>query len=261
MASANNKVRYLRASVLDVATLSVSSTTEGLPATNVQDQLIRKKYRTLGKNNEWLRFNGTLVTVDTVFIGGVNLTKNAVVRWQGNTTSNFTGCALNTLLHVATDSLGSPLTQIVHCYLTAMNYPFWRLYVSDSGNASVNLEVGRIMAGVATEPNRDMRDGFSIRTVDPSIIRETAGRQGYANVKAQYKEVTYGIGNVDEPQIDELMGIYASVGAHTSFVLLLDPVRRPHHNTIYTNFPAQISQRHHVLRQYDLSEIAFQEKR
>ena len=56
------------------------------------------------------------------------------------------------------------------------------------------------------------------------------------------------------------MGIYAEVGMHRSLVVALDPVSRPHHNTIYCQFTAPVTRTHRVLRQMNLNEITFSEK-
>lgn len=258
-----NQVRYLKGSVLDDATVSASSQTAGLPAQNVKDKLIRKVYRTTGRANEWVRFkaSGGATGINMVFVGKHSFTKNAVVLWQGNTTSNFaSGPALNITLSVVTDALGSVIPKICHFRSAVATYLHWRLYVRDSGNASTNLEIGRIAAGRYTEPTQNVREGFTMRYVDPSRRMVNAGRQGYANTRPSYQEFTYSVGWAKEDQQDQLIALYRSIGQHTAFVFALDPVDRPSHNTAYVEFMEPVSWQSNVVRQGSLQELTLQEK-
>ena len=258
-----NVVRYLRGSVLDDATISASSATAGLPAQNAQNKLIRKVYRTTGKSNEWVRFkaSGGATGINMVFVGKHSFTKNAVVLWQGNSTSNFaSGPALNITLSVVTDALGSVLPKICHFRSAVATYLHWRLYVRDSGNASTNLEVGRIAVGRYTEPTQNVREGFTMRYVDPSRRMVNAGRQGYANTRPTYQEFTYSVGWAKEDQQDQLIALYRSIGQHTAFVFSLDPEDRPSHNAAYVEFMEPVSWQSNVTRQKTLQELTLQEK-
>lgn len=258
-----NIVRYLRGSVLDDATVSASSATAGLPAGNVKDKLIRKVYRTTGKSNEWVRFkaSGGATGINTIFVGKHSFTKNAVVLWQGNSTSNFaSGPALNITLSVVTDALGSVVPKICHFRSAVATYLHWRLYVRDSGNASTNLEIGRIATGRYVEPTQNVREGFEMRYVDPSRRMVNAGRQGYANTRPTYQEFTYSVAWAKEDQQDQLIALYRSIGQHTAFVFALDPEDRPSHNTAYVEFMEPIAWQSNVVRQKTLSSLTLQEK-
>jgi len=258
-----DKVRFLLSSVLDTATVTASSETSGLPANNVKDTLIRRVYRTTGKLNEWVQFqaSGGPTTVNCLFIGKHNLTRNAILRWQGNSTSAWaSGPALSITLSVATDSRGAVVPKIGYYPATIQTHEFWRLYIEDSGNASSNLEIGRIMAGRYYEPSRNLRDGFQIRHFDPSRISMTAGRQGYANIRPRYVEFTYSVFDMDEATIGEFVGLFNEVGLRTAFVISLDPDSRPTHNTIYGQLTTNVTQQQRFLRQYNLQEVTFGEK-
>lgn len=258
-----NKVRFLIDSVLDDATIDASSATDGLPASNVQHRLIRREYHSTGKLNEYLHFeaSGGPTGVDCVFIGRHNFSKGATVLWQGNSTSNFaSGPALSTTLTVATDGQGSVVKKLAHFYSTPQTHPHWRLSVSDSGNASSTLRIGRIVAGRYIEPERNLREGFTISVVDPSSYRATAGRQGYVNERDDYLEFDYSVYNTEAPQRDELVGIYNAVGQHQAFVFALDPEDRPHHHTIYAQFKGDMRHPQTLLHQFSLSPIGLQEK-
>lgn len=259
-----NKFRYLLPAddVLDDATVYVSSATSGLPAVNVQNAHIRKTYRTTGKANEFLRFaaSGGATTMNCLFVGNTNLSKTATVYLQGNTTSNFTTVALQVQIGVATDARGAALSKLSWWSSTAHDYAFWRLYVSDTGNASSCLSFGRIMGGRYVEPARNIREGFVLRTVDPSRQRATAGRMGYSTTRRRYDELTYSMAYMDGAGEDLMRGIFNEVGKFDPFVISLDPETRPHHHTWYVQFTTDLERQHAVADQWNQQDVVFQEK-
>ena len=259
-----NKFRFLLGSVLDTATVTASSAVDGLAANNVVDPLVRKGYRTTDTDTEWIQLQVTGATqtgVNAFFIGKHNLTKDAIVKVQGNSTSTWSsGPALSTTLTVATDAQGGVIPKLAHFYSSVEHHRFWRVFLKDDGNTSSYLEVGRIAAGRYIEPDRNLRAGFNISHIDPSRISKTAGRQGYANARPQYMEMSYSLHDLDETEFDTLYGIYNTVGQHTAFVASLDPEDRPHHNTIYCQFMNPMVRQHRLMRQYSLQEVTFQEK-
>ena len=65
-----DKVRFVLTSVSDTATLTHTSEVAGLPAENIQDQLIRKVYRTSGKSSEAIVFDcGGATSFNSFFLG------------------------------------------------------------------------------------------------------------------------------------------------------------------------------------------------
>lgn len=264
-----DKVRYLLPDkgVLDSATLVVSlvasTQSAGLPSRNVQDEHIRKVYRgSSDRASEYLRYRfSAATTLNCLFVGKHNFTKNAIVLWQGNTTSNFATPALSYQIGVATDARGNVVPKLAYFWSTTpTSYTHWRLHIKDSGNATVNLEVGRIMGGRYDEPSRDIRDGFEITLHDPSRIQQTAGRQGYPNVKPKYEQITYSVGAMEEVVEDTMVAVYNEVGISTPFVLALNPETEPTKRTYYGLFTDAMQRQHRVGSFFDLESLTFQEK-
>jgi len=259
-----DKVRFLLSSVLDSGTITASTETSGLEVEHVQNTLIRRVYRSTGalsKKSEWIKFDMTSATgMDMVFIGNHSFSKTATVKWQGHATDSWASPSLDTTLTVATDTQGSEVTKLGHFYSSVESYRWWRLLVEDIGNASSSIDVGRIMAGRYIEPTRNMRDGFSLRRRDPSRVQSSDGRQGYPTTRDKYYEISYSVYNTEEPQSDQIEGIFNSVGRWKPFVIAIDPESRPHHHTCYTQFGSDIDQSQVVLKQFSLAPIRFDEK-
>ena len=255
----SNKVRFLITSLTDTGTIAASSAATGLPVANVQDQLIRKVYRAGGKHNEWVRFSAA-GAVDAVFIGRHNFSKNATVLWQGNNTTNWSSPTLNVTLPMAVDGLDVVLPRLAYYWSSPQSYNHWRLYVRDSTNTSARLEVGRVMAGEAIEPTRNLREGFTVETVDPSTAVYTAGRQGYWKKRSVYTELTYSLSDIGQEQREELRAIYRQVGRHTAFVVALDPEDYPTANSWYVQFASDVILQHRTMDYYGIQEVRFAEK-
>ncbi len=258
-----DKVRFLLqdGSVIDDATISASSATSGLPVSNVTHELIRRVYRTEGNKNEWILFEfAAATTIDYLFLGGHNLTKDAIIKWEGNSADSWASPALQVTLNSATDGQGATIGKSAYFWDTGQEYKYWRLYIEDSTNATTSLDIGRIMAGRAIEPTYNVRQGFSMRTVDPSRTQTVAGRQGYANKRDRYDVWTYTQGHMSSTAMDEIYGIYNTVGEHTAFVVALDPDTRPNHHTYYAQFEGDLNRTQRFGSNFDLEPITIAEK-
>lgn len=136
----------------------------------------------------------------------------------------------------------------------------WRMLLSDGTNNASHIEVGRIMGGLAIEPTRNIRDGFSVTTVDPSVGNRGAGQPGYWTSKNQYAQIEYSRPNLQEGAADQMRDLYKSAGRQAAFVLSLDPETRPQHNTYYVQFTGNLLHPHSVSRQFDVGPIDLEEK-
>lgn len=261
MATMSNKVCFIVTNKMDSATVTANTETAGLPATNVQNNLIRKLYVSSDDTDEYLLFTSAApVSINGVFIGLHNFTSAATVKWQGNATDDWGSPSLDLTLTVATDSLGNVIPKLAHFWATAQEYQYFRLFMSDSSNPDSFLSVGRVFAGSYVQPTRNMRDGFSVEENDPSVGSSVAGRQGYWTLKNHYSTITYDITDVNESQMDQLRAVYESCGMNKGFVMSIDPAARPHHNSYYVQFQTPVKRTHRVLRQFGLDGVVFEEK-
>lgn len=256
-----DKVRFLLSSVHDVSTLSEASQKTGLPSENVQDQLIRKVYRTTSKSAQYVVFDaGGATGFNCFFVGNINFTKNAVIKVQANASNSWTTPSVDVTITMETDKLGNPVPKLAHFWDSVQSYRYARFYFDDGGNATSSLEIGRIMFGRYTEPLYNTRDGFRKRFIDPSRGSKTRGRQSYWNERRKYMELSYSVAYAPTAQQNELQSIYSQVGRHDSFVLFYSPESNPVLDTIYTNFEDDISLYHESLSVYNITDVVFSEK-
>ena len=256
-----DKTRFLLTSLLDTVTVTASSTTTGLAVANVQNNLIRKVYRSTAKISEWVKFDaGDSIGINCFFIGNHNLTDAAVVRWQGHATDLWTSPTLNTTLNVSVDTLSDEIPRMMYFYVATQSYRWWRFKVQDSGNPDGYIQIGRIMAGMYTEPTINMSDGFERRMIDPSRGIITKGRQSYWTTRTPYWEYTYRVGLSAIAQQDQLSAIFNQVGLHTGFALALSPDSRPTRDSIYCQFANEPRFVQRVTDAADIEEVVFTEK-
>ena len=246
--------------------VSARSAVSRLPASNVLDELVRKTYRASGHDDEWVSFHANApIGIDCVFVGNHNFTKDAIVTWEGNTTSSFTSPALSTQLRIVTDSMfDNVVPKLAWFYLQndisdLQVYQYWRLRVQDTNN-SESIQIGRIMAGRFIVPERPLRDGFVVDFRDPSRITRWGGRQGYAKERARYMRLHYDLFDLTIDGWDALYTIYSSVGQHTPFIVSIDPVTRPSESTMYCQFMNEMQREHRVAGSYIMPEVLLEEK-
>ena len=256
-----DRVRFMIHGALEHAAVAANSEVSGLPASNVVDTLIRKTYRTRDRDSEWITFDaGSDVDVNCVFIGRHNLTKDAVITWEGDDSSLFANPPLSTRIPVVVDLAEMVVPKLTYFYGTTQTYRYWRLRIEDMGNQTRNLEIGRVMAGVYYEPERDLLENYTIEHRDPSRMTRIAGRHGYANVRPRYMRLQYNLFDLSEDGWDELYGIYQEVGRYRAFLMAINPETRPSEDTMYCQFASDISRQQRVLRQYNLQEVFIEEK-
>ena len=256
-----DRVRLMIHGALDDADITAESEVSGLPATNVVGTLIRKTYRTRDRDDEWIVFDaGEIVSVNCVFIGRHNFTKDAIVTWEGNDTTDFSSALSSTSIPVAVDDSDIVVAKMAYFFGTEQKYRYWRLRVQDMGNQTRNLEIGRVMAGTYYEPERDLAEDYTIEHRDPSRMTRIAGRHGYANVRPRYMRLGYNLFDLSEEAWDELYGIYQEVGRYRAFLMAINPESRPSEDTIYCQFMSDISRQQRLLRQYNTQEVFVEEK-
>jgi len=263
-----NKVRFLSTEddILKTATITATSNTFGLPPQNVQNDLIRKVYRTTGKERESITFevSGGTASINVVNISNISVTKNATILFKGaigDFEPFWHAAPLSVTLHMATDGAGNPIRKITHFFDSTQSYPYYRLEFQDSGNPSTNIDIGRVMAGMYTEPQQNLREGFSLTKVDPSRYTPVKGRQGYANVRRRFTQLSYSVSFMPESQQDEIVGLFEKVGKYAPLMISLDPETKPSHNTFYAQIQSDnISFSHRFGNEFDLNEVVFEEK-
>ncbi|MBA7554282.1 hypothetical protein ES705_46896 [subsurface metagenome] len=138
-------------------------------------------------------------------------------------------------------------------------YKWWRITFEDGDNPAEYIEVGRICAGEYIEPDINVSQDVQKKIIDPSVRQESAGRQGYAIDKKEYRVFDVMFTGIPRTQQDQLITMFRLVKNIHMLVFALDPDDYPEEDTIYCKLTTPLSQAIGALEYGDVP-LSFEEK-
>ncbi|HBL27521.1 MAG TPA: hypothetical protein DD490_11855 [Acidobacteria bacterium] len=75
-----------------------------------------------------------------------------------------------------------------------------RLDIDDAGNPAGYLQAGRLVAGPAYRPSRDLLYGWSIGFEDPSVVSKSRGGQTWIDVQERFRVLRFTLANLNETE-------------------------------------------------------------
>ena len=244
----------------DAATVTGSSQANtALAASNVLHDHVAKPWRTTGKASENIVFDlgsAKQITVFSMFT--FNLTSSATVTLQANASNSWGSPSYSQALTMATNADSEVLERVV--FFLSQTYRYWRVTLADAGNSDSYLQIGRIAAGTYYEAGRNIDQGFSIVTVDPSEGDRTPGRQTFYRARKRFRRASVAFRLQDQTQTDKLSAVMDKVGNSKPIVLALDPTSRPTKDSMYCYLVTPISQTHQFIGNYSTAALVFEEK-
>jgi len=246
-----SNARFLYTFKFDDATISSSSEASELPDDNAVDDFVAKVWRTTADTGQWLKFNlGSAKKITMVAIFGHNLTSGATITLEANSSDSWETPAYTKALTWNEKAIVEFLDQ---------TYQWWRITFEDEYNPAEYIEIGRICAGEYIEPDINVNQEVQKKWVDPSVIQESAGRQGYAVDKEVYRIFDVIFSGVPRTQQDELIEMFMDVKNIYMVVFALDPDNYPEEDTIYCNMTTPLVQAIGALEYGDVP-LSFEEK-
>jgi len=241
------KPRFLYDMALfDGATIATSSEATNLPATNLQDNIVRRPWRTLDTSNtkNVVYDIGSATPVNAVGVFGFNLTSVALLTIQANASDSWGSPSLNVGLTIPTDSDGTLYEKAITFFESGVeSYRYWRLLIH--GDMTQNYwEVGRLCAGVYFEPTLPPDLRAKKRIVDPSIHTRTDGQQSYSRERQQYTQYQLKSQNYAQGDRDDWLALFHNRGTRLPMMCSFDPTH-PHRfnrDTIYGRLTSGIDE-------------------
>lgn len=216
--------RFLYRTVMDGATLTYNSQASALPATNLQNEIVRRPWRTAGITQQaWVVYDlGTATLVNCAGIFGHNLRATAAITLQGHASDSWGSPTFNVALTIITDPDG-----VVHekaMTLAQGTFRYWRLAIQDPGSVATYWEIGRLMAGNAFTPSvpYTLEDPQRVQ-VDPSILDMTEGQQAYSRLRTQYGRYRMRFENLERTDQDAFLALFRNRGQVKPLMAVLDP--------------------------------------
>lgn len=185
----------------DAATLSTDSEQASLPASNVQQQHVSRKWQTAaGVKSAYLLLDlGSSQSCALLALLGTNFTSAATLRLRGSVTDPTATGSL------AYDS-GSIAAGVVVGYgsaykaFAATASRYWRIDVADA-TVDDNLAVGRVFLGPSWEPAVNMQIGWSVRFADQSRKARSSAGQRWVDVRPKPRVLEFELDYLTEAEI------------------------------------------------------------
>jgi hypothetical protein len=202
----------------DEATLTAGSAVATLPVTNLQDRQIVKPWRTATTQADF----GQPQTIGVVALIRHNFSQGSRWRLRVGDDPSFAGVAHDSgwvevwpqieefgALPWGVFQWGGLVPQEVAAQITLSAHyllpvpvvaQHLRLDVDDAGNPAGYLQAGRLVAGPAYRPSRDLLYGWSIGFEDPSVVSKSRGGQTWIDVQERFRVLRFTLGNLNETE-------------------------------------------------------------
>jgi len=175
----------------DAASLTTDSEQASLPASNVQQAHLSRKWQTAaGVKSAYIVFDlGSSLACGLLAVLGSNLAPAATLRLRGSVTDPTGAGSLaydsGTIAAGAVSGYGAAY----HAF-TGVASRYWRLDLADA-SVPDNLQAGRVFLGPKWTPAIGMAIGGSVTPVDPSRRGKSYGGQAYANELPQFRVMEF----------------------------------------------------------------------
>lgn len=175
-------MRLFTPNLIDSATISASSETDYLTASNVANELRTKVWRTgTSAAAEWIKFDfGSAKAVTAFIIANHTFSGDTLVALEGNATDSWGSPSFTQAVTLAS---GTILTTFA-----SQSYRWWRFRFTKP-TAGTQRDVGRIFLGTYTEPT-DAPDwnGVKVARSDNTSIVRSVGGQEWADRRSNYRK-------------------------------------------------------------------------
>ena len=208
---------------LSNVTFTASSEDSEFPVENLRDQLRSKVWRTTSVTSQSVIVDlQTSESVDSICVlfranQPIRLTGGAIIRIEGNASSNFTSPLFSQVM-----TLDNNAGLISAFFSTPETHRYWRLFIDDPGNPYGGLEVSQLVIG-GSEKFDGVSRGFKWQIVDPTITQRTRFGQQYSDIYPTRKKFPFEIPVETFANAERLMNFYEQVGKSEAILVALDP--------------------------------------
>jgi hypothetical protein len=185
---------------LDAATItSVGSQISTLPATNVQNAHLSKKWYTAAAvNSSFFVFDfGASTSLSMLAVLGTNLTATATYRLRQSANSDgVTSPVYDSGTVTASVKTGYGAIYKQHGPASAR---YGRLDITDA--SLTQLQIGRVFLGPHWTPSINELFGWSVTPMDESEVHESYGKQSHPDVRPKRRLLSFTLDYMDEAEM------------------------------------------------------------
>ena len=202
---------------------TASSEDSEFPVENLRDQLRSKVWRTTSVTSQSVVVD--LLTSESIDSIGVffranqpiRLTGGAVIRIEGNASSDFSSPLFSQVMTLDADS-----GVISAFFTTPENHRYWRLFIDDPGNPFAGLEIAQLVIG-GSEKFDGVSRGFKWGLIDGTRTQRTRFGQQYSDLYPPRKVFNFEMPVEAFSNFERLISFYEQVGKAEAIMVSLDP--------------------------------------
>lgn len=234
---------------------NIVASTEAIyyPISNIQDQMLAKRYRTTGITAQTITFDfGAAVSIDTFAIIDHNISTAATITVSANSTNSFPGATTETITGNA---------NMILKFFTAHNYRYWRVTINDPTNTDGYLEMGRVWLGAYTAISPSSLLGFDITKKRNDTVDHGRGRQKYASEGIGWRKFNFEFPPTNYAMVKKVEDMFDFVGLHSSFIFCNFDTNRDYQivEPCYCSFSKELSFEHTKNMKFEY-EFSFEEE-
>jgi hypothetical protein len=176
----------------DATVLTASSSNANFPVSNLKNPFRSKRWRTADADTDHTVVFDFQTAQDITCIGvlwpkedGIRLSDSAVITIEANATNVWTSPAVSQVLTVDDNYVIAS-----HFFSSSQSYRYWRLKISDVGNAYGYIEIGQVWIGEHLDIQAP-ENGFKFKITDPSVITKTSFGQEYVDEYPQMDQIDF----------------------------------------------------------------------
>lgn len=186
---------------IDAAVLVASSEIATLPAANVQQAHLSRKWHTVSgvKTASLIIDCNTSLSFSLGVLLGTNLTSNATVRWRASNTDSTVLTSL--VLDTGVTSAGIKIGYGASYKSWPMVSARWRRVDITDNAVPDNLQIGRVFTGPSWQPSINMEIGWKVMYLDVSTVAESYGGQSWADERPKKRVLQFSLGFMNESEM------------------------------------------------------------
>lgn len=214
-------MRIISKDLVNIATVTASSSEIYLPVTNIQNSLRSKPWRSTSKTDQWVMIDlGSAQDVDSVIIllpinGHKIYSGNQTIKIQANDADSWDSPSIDQALTL------SGFDQLTHYFSTAVSYRYWRVTLTDSSALTDYLEIGKVILG-KSESVQNCENGFKVEYIDNTKLQKNDFGNVYADLYPTLRRFSMNYNALTTDTVDKLADIFLDHGNHTPLFMVLD---------------------------------------
>lgn len=194
---------------LVLADFTPSGTATGFPITNVQDQRLSLRWRSVSPTAQTVVIDmGAAVNVTTAVVAGHNLGASAVTTIAGGTSASVYTTAVSVAYNAGT----------MLSFFANKSFRYWKFSITNPSNADGYIEAGRLWLGTYITISPSSLLNFTVTKRRSDMVTIGKNRQKYATPGEGWRRFELSFPPTGSTTLTAIQTMYDAVGNHSSVI-------------------------------------------